>query len=50
MAIDRLGQLHALPLDGMAAAWSKWQAQSPPQPTLPEVWLDRLIAAERADR
>ena len=50
MAIDRLSQLNALHLDGMAAAWSEWQAQSPQQPSLPEVWLDRLIEAEHADR
>jgi DNA replication protein DnaC len=50
MAIDRLGQLNALHLDGMATAWSEWQAQSPQQPTMPEVWLDRLIEAEHADR
>ena len=50
MAIDRLSQLKALHLYGMATAWSEWQAQSPQQPTMPEVWLDRLIEAEHADR
>jgi DNA replication protein DnaC len=50
MAIDRIAQLKALHLYGMAATWSEWQAQSPPLPTMPEAWLDRLIAAELADR
>jgi DNA replication protein DnaC len=34
----------------MAAAWSELQAEAPRQPTKPEVWLDRLIQAEQADR
>jgi DNA replication protein DnaC len=50
MAIDRLSELNALHLYGMATAWSEWQAQSSQQPTMPEVWLDRLIEAEHADR
>lgn len=50
MAIDRLAQLKALHLYGMAAAWSEWQAECNQQPTMPDVWLDRLIEAEHADR
>ena len=52
MSIDRIAQLKTLHLFGMAAAWSEWQAEYAMQqkPVLPEVWLDRLIAAEQADR
>lgn len=52
MSIDRHAQLKALQLYGMAAAWSEWQAEYALQqkPVMPEVWLDRLIAAEQADR
>lgn len=52
MSIDRHAQLKALHLYGMAAAWSEWQAEYVLQqkPVFPEVWLDRLIAAEQADR
>ena len=34
----------------MAAAWSEWLAEGPRKPMQPEAWLDRLIAAELADR
>lgn len=52
MIIDRHAQLQALHLHGMAAAWQEWQAEWTAQqkPMIPEVWLDRLIAAEQADR
>lgn len=52
MNIDRFQQLKALNLYGMAAAWQEWLAQLPNQqlPVMPEVWLDKLIAAENADR
>jgi DNA replication protein DnaC len=50
MADERLSQLKALHLYGMAAAWSELQAEAPKRPVSPEVWLDRLIAAEHADR
>jgi DNA replication protein DnaC len=50
MPIDRQAQLNALHLYGMAAAWSELQAEAPRQPPRPEVWLDRLIQAEQADR
>jgi DNA replication protein DnaC len=48
--IDRLAQLNALHLYGMAAAWSELLAEGPRQPMQPEAWLDRLIEAELADR
>ena len=49
MSIDRIAQLKALHLFGMASAWSEWQAEYSIQqkPVMPEVWLDRLIAAEQ---
>ena len=52
MSIDRALHLKKLHLYGMAAAWSEWQAEvgSQQKPVMPEVWLDRLIAAEQADR
>lgn len=52
MSIDRALQLKNLHLYGMAAAWGEWQAEvgSQQKPVMPEVWLDRLIAAEQADR
>ena len=48
--IDRLGQLAALHLYGMAAAWNEMLAEGPRRPVQPEAWLDRLIEAELADR
>lgn len=52
MNIDRYQQLKTMNLYGMAAAWQEWLAQLPNQqiPVMPEVWLDKLIAAENADR
>jgi DNA replication protein DnaC len=52
MSIDRVLDLKALHLYGMAAAWSEWLAElgHQPKPVIPEVWLDRLIAAEQAYR
>jgi DNA replication protein DnaC len=50
MSIDRLTQLKALHLYGMATAWSELLAEGPRQPMPPEAWLDRLIEAEQADR
>jgi DNA replication protein DnaC len=52
MRIDRSAQLKALHLHGMAAAWQEWQIEFNAQhkPVMPEVWLDRLIVAEQADR
>ena len=50
MSIDRSAQLKALHLYGMASGWLELQAEAPRQPSRPEVWLDRLIEAEQADR
>jgi DNA replication protein DnaC len=50
MTDERLSQLKALHLYGMASAWSELQAEAPKRPVSPELWLDRLIAAEQADR
>ena len=52
MSIDRTTRLKNLHLYGMATAWSECQAEyaSQPKPVMPEVWLDRLIEAEQADR
>lgn len=47
---DRLAQLKALNLHGMAAAWSEWLAEPPRRPLPPDAWLDRLLQAEQADR
>src|ERR1700755_473825 len=48
--VDRLAQLNALHLYGMATAWSELLAAGPRRPVQPEAWLDRLIEAELADR
>src|SRR3954451_24071166 len=50
VGIDRLAQLSALHLYGMATAWSERLAEGPRRPVQPEAWLDRLIEAELADR
>jgi DNA replication protein DnaC len=50
VGIDRLAQLKALHLYGMATAWSELLAEGPRRPVQPEAWLDRLIEAELADR
>ncbi len=50
LGIDRLAQLHALHLYGMATAWSELLAEGPRRPMQPEAWMDRLIEAELADR
>lgn len=50
MPIDRVSQLKALHLYGMAALWGELQAETCPRPVRPDVWLDRLIEAEQADR
>jgi len=36
----------------VAAAWQEWRVEwaSQQKPVMPEVWLDRLIAAEQSDR
>lgn len=52
MVIDRHAQLKALQLHGMADAWQEWRVEfaAGQRPGMPEVWLDRLIAAEQSDR
>ena len=52
MSIDRYAQLKTLHLYGMAAAWDEWRTEFSAQqkPVMPEVWLERLIAAEQVDR
>lgn len=50
MSIDRVAHLKALHLYGMASALLELQAEALRQPARPEVWLDRLIEAEQADR
>ena len=52
MNIDRHAKLKGLHLYGMAAAWQEWRVEFTAQqkPVMPEVWLDRLIAAEQSDR
>jgi DNA replication protein DnaC len=50
MSIDRTGQLKAMRLYGMAAAWAEHQAEAPSRPAMPETLLDRLIGAEQANR
>ncbi len=50
MSIDRVAHLKALHLYGMASAMLELQAEALRQPARPEVWVDRLIEAERADR
>jgi len=49
MSIDRTAQLKTLHLYGMAAAWEEWctMFSSQQKPVMPELWLDRLIAAEQ---
>jgi hypothetical protein len=52
MSIDRVAHLKELHPYGMAAAWSEWLSEYGHQqkPTMPEVWVERLIAAEQAYR
>ena len=50
LGTDRLAQLNALHLYGMATAWSELLAEGPRRPVQPEAWMDRLIEAELADR
>lgn len=50
MSIDHATHLKALQLYGMATAWSELQAEKPKQAHRPEVWMERLLAAEQIDR
>jgi hypothetical protein len=46
----RTDRLKSLGLQGMAQAWQELQAQSSRQEMSINVWLDRLLDAEQADR
>lgn len=50
MSIDRQAQLKELQWHGMATAWGEMQAEMPRQIPKPEVWLSRLIEAEKVER
>lgn len=50
MSIDHSTQLKTLQLYGMATAWSELAAEKPKQAHRPDVWMERLIAAEQIDR
>src|ERR1700730_18295950 len=48
--IDRLAQLNALHLYGMATAWSELLAEGSRRPVQPVAWLCRLMDDQLADR
>lgn len=50
MSTELLSQLKALHLYGMATAWSELQAEKPKPIHRPEIWLERMLAAEQTDR
>lgn len=50
MFIDYATSLKTLKLYGMATAWSELQSEKPKQAHRPEVWMERLLAAEQTDR
>ena len=50
MSIDYATTLKSLQLYGMATVWSELQAEKPKQAHRPEVWMERLIAAEQTER
>ncbi len=50
MPTDIHATLTALQLYGMATAWSELQAEKPKLVNRPEIWIERLIAAEQTDR
>jgi len=50
MSIDYATTLKSLQLFGMAIAWGELQAEKPKQAHRPEVWMERLIAAEQTER
>lgn len=50
MSIEHSVSLKALQLHGMATAWSELQAEQPKQSHRPEVWMEKLIAAEQTER
>lgn len=50
MPTDRISELKNLHLHGMASALQELLAEASRRPARPELWLDRLIEAEQADR
>ena len=50
MSTDYATNLKSLQLYGMAIAWAELQAEKPKQAHRPEVWMERLIAAEQTER
>jgi DNA replication protein DnaC len=50
MPIDKLAQLKAMHLYGMAAIWSEWLAEEARKPVQPDIFLEKLIEAEIVDR
>lgn len=50
MSIDTIVALRSLQLNGMATAWGELQAEKSKQTIRPEVWMQRLISAEQAER
>lgn len=50
MSIDIHATLEKLQLHGMAVAWRELQAEKTRLVHRPEVWMERLIAAEQTDR
>jgi DNA replication protein DnaC len=50
MSTDIHTTLKTLKLYGMATAWSELQAEKPKPVSRPEIWMERLIAAEQTDR
>lgn len=50
MPIDKLAQLKAMHLYGMATIWSEWLAEEVRKPVQPDIFLEKLIEAEIVDR
>jgi len=50
MSTNLSQQLRLLQLNGMATAWDELQADPPRRTPSPEIWLNKLIEAEQADR
>ncbi|WP_421611983.1 IS21-like element helper ATPase IstB [Agrobacterium tumefaciens] len=50
MPIDKLAQLKAMHLYGMATIWSEWLAEETRKPVQPDMFLEKLIEAEIIDR
>lgn len=50
MSIDHSSSLKVLHLYGMAQAWGELQAEKFKQAHRPEIWMERLLAAEETDR